>query len=88
MSENVDRIVKQGRLDLSRVMSIIYIWSVVENEIYLERNLKDSSSIDDRLIVAGHLNPFHLFERLHHTEIFAVNGSECRYVDVVVLEGL
>jgi hypothetical protein len=51
-------------------------------------NLEDSSSVDDGMIIAGHLNPFHLFERLHNAEIFTVNGSERRYVDVIVLKGL
>ena len=60
-------------------------YKIFEDE---EPNLKDSSSIDDGVIISGHLNPFHLFERLHNAEIFTVNGTKCRYVDIVILEGL
>jgi hypothetical protein len=60
-------------------------YKIFEDE---EPNLKDSSSIDDGVIISGHLNPFHLFERLHNAEIFTVDGTKCRYVDIVILEGL
>lgn len=68
------------------MMYIIFQSDVNErvNALYLE----DASSVDYCLIVARHLNFFHLFERLHNAEVFTVNSSECRYVDVVVFKGL
>ena len=85
--KDVHRLVKQGRLNLHTTFSFFRPASKKwfrKSQFYL----KDSRPVNDGIIVAGQLDPFHLFEELRHSKVFAVHGPEGRDVDEIVLERL